>query len=367
MRTTSTFHSDLLLIAATILATLIVRQHFAAIKPLPAKIPTSRAEHLQPFVSSSIDIQPVGWKEIMLRTYRRIGEDRMLAVAAGTVFYGLLALFPAITALVSSYGLFADTSTIADNLQRLALMLPEGSLSVVQDQVTRVLAKGNAALGFTFIGSLIVALWSANAGMKAIIDALNVVCEEKESRSFLSLNLISLTLTIAALATIVVMASAVVAVPLALQRLGIDHKAAQMIEYVRWPVLGGLLLIALAILYRVGPSRKAPRWQWLSAGAVAATVLWLAGSSILSWYLSNFANYSVTYGSLGAAIGLMMWMWMSSIIVLLGAALNSEVERQVGAGRVLGKPARDRLSKLHTSQRLGQLGSSVAFRSPESG
>ena len=261
-------------------------------------------------------------------TYRRIGDDRLLATAAGVVFYGLLALFPAVTALVSCYGLLADPSTIASNLRSLALMLPEGSFAVVQDQVARVLAKGSASLGLTFIIGLLIALWSANAGVKAIFDALNVAYEERETRSFLRLNLLSLFFTTAALGAVLVMVGAVIAVPLALDRLGLGKQAELIISLGRWPLLALLLLVALAVLYRFGPSRASPRWEWLSVGAVCAAVLWLIGSSLLSWYLSNFGNYTATYGSLGAAIGLMMWMWMSATIILCGAELNSEIERQ---------------------------------------
>ncbi len=162
-----------------------------------------------------------GWKDILYRTFQQINEDRVLATAAGVVFYGLLAIFPAITALVSSYALFADPSTITDNLRSLSLMMPDGSFGIIQDQVGRVLSKGSVTLGWTFLIGLAMAIWSANAGMKAILDALNVVYEEDEKRSFIKLNLVSLSFTVAALAGILIMVSAVVAVPLLLQGLGL--------------------------------------------------------------------------------------------------------------------------------------------------
>jgi membrane protein len=270
-----------------------------------------------------------GWKEILVDTYNRINEDRLLATAAGVVFYGLLAIFPAVTALVSSYGLFADPSTIASNLQGLALMLPEGTFAIVQDQVGRVLAKETTTLSTTFSFGLLMAIWSANAGMKAIFDALNVVYEERERRGFVQLNFTSLAFTVAALVAILLMIAGVVALPLALQKLGLGQRAEWILSIGRWPALIILLLSALALLYRFGPSRPQARWQWLSAGALAASLLWLLGSALLSWYLSNFGNYTATYGSLGAAIGLMTWMWMSAIIVLCGAELNSEIERRI--------------------------------------
>src|ERR1700742_2474191 len=171
---------------------------------------------------SPLQIPWKGWKDILWRTYERTGEDRLLAIAAGVVFFGLLAVFPAITALVSCYGLFANPATIGANLQTLALMLPEGSFQIVQDQIARVLDKGSTALGATFLFGLALAVWSANAGVKAVIDALNVVNEEREKRGFVRLNLVSLAFTTGGLAAVLVMVGAVVALPLALDHLALE-------------------------------------------------------------------------------------------------------------------------------------------------
>lgn len=279
-----------------------------------------------------------GWKDILWRTYTRIDDDRLLATAAGVVFFGLLAIFPAVTALVSFYGLFADPVTIGDNLRTLAVMLPEGTYQIIGDQVARVVSKGNAELGTTFLFGLLLAIWSANAGVKAIIDALNVAYEEREKRGFVRLNLVSLAFTIAGILALVLMVGAVVAFPLALDHLRLAPESKLIIAIARWPLLLMFLLAALALLYRLAPSRDAPRWQWLSVGAVVAALLWIAGSSLLSWYLSAFANYNATYGSLGAAIGLMMWMWMSAIVIMFGAELNSEIERQTLHDTTTGRP-----------------------------
>jgi membrane protein len=288
------------------------------------------------FSGSPLQIPFAGWKDILWRTYDQISEDRLLAIAAGVVFYGLLAVFPAITALVSCYGLFANPSTISDNLQTLAYMLPDGSYQIVQDQIGRVLGNGQASLGLTFLFGLALALWSANAGVKAVIDALNVVYGEREKRGFFKLNALSLTFTAGAIAALLLMVSAVVALPLTLDRIGLATESKLIISLARWPLLMVMLILALGILYRFGPSRPGARWQWLSIGTLAAGLLWVAGSSLLSWYLSNFGNYSATYGSLGAAIGLMTWMWMSAIIVLVGAELNSEIEHQTAIDTTVG-------------------------------
>src|ERR1700729_3860780 len=206
--------------------------------------------------SSPWQIPLQGWKDILWRTYERIGEDRLLAVAAGVVFYGLLALFPAITAMVSLYGLFAKASTINEHLSAAAGLLPESAMSIVRDQVNRLAAKGDAKLGFGFIIGLGIALWSANSGMKAILDALNVVYEEKEKRGFIKLTLISFGFTLAAIAAVLLALGVVVVMPIALNYLGLHEVTDILLCALRWPVLLALIIIGLAVLYRFGPGSK---------------------------------------------------------------------------------------------------------------
>jgi membrane protein len=343
---------NLLLIAATTILVLAAQRYLQATSsPQPAPQPadpapsppdnfmreTSQRGHGR-LASSPFQIPWAGWKDILWRASVRSGEDRLLAIAAGVVFFGLLAVFPAITALVSCYGLFANPSTIGANLQTLALMLPDGSFQIVQDQIARVMAKDHTALSATFLFGLVFAVWSANAGIKAVIDALDVVYGEREKRGFIRLNLLSLVFTIGGIAALMLMVSAVVAFPLALDHLGLAPESQFIVSATRWPLLLATLLAALSVLYRFGPSRRGARWEWLNVGTLIAACLWIAGSSLLSWYLSNFGNYGATYGSLGAAIGLMMWMWMSAIIVLCGAELNSEIEHQTATDTTVGHP-----------------------------
>ena len=273
----------------------------------------------------------------MWRTYACIGNDRLLAVAAGVVFYGLLALFPAITALVSLYGLFAKASTISQHLSLVSGVLPAGGIEIIQEQINRLTAKGDAKLSIAFAASLGFALWSANVGMKAVIDALNVTYAEKEKRGFIKLNLISLALTGGAILALLVVLGAIVVLPLVLSYIGLGGWTETLLRFLRWPLLLCLVIFGLAVLYRFGPSRESPRWEWLTPGSVFAAVGWLVGSALLSWYLANFANYDATYGSLGAAIGMMIWMWISSIVILLGAELNSEVEHQTARDSTTGR------------------------------
>jgi membrane protein len=277
-----------------------------------------------------------GWKDIFWRTYEQMNEDRLLAVAAGVVFYGLLALFPAITAFVSSYGLFASGASINQHLSLIAGVVPEGAFHIVEEQINRIVSKGDVKLSFGFAFGLGLALWSANAGMKAIIDALNVVYDEKEKRSFVKLNLFSLGLTVAAIAALLMAIGAVVVFPLVLARFGLGNMSETLIAFLRWPALLVLVLLGLAILYRFGPSRREPKWQWVSVGSLFAAIAWLIGSALFSFYLGRFANYDETYGSLGAGIGLMTWMWLSVIVILFGAELNSEIEHQTARDSTVG-------------------------------
>ncbi|ARQ00036.1 YihY/virulence factor BrkB family protein [Pseudorhodoplanes sinuspersici] len=285
---------------------------------------------------SLVHIPIEGWRDIVWRTVAEIGNDRLLAVAAGVVFYGLLALFPAITALVSSYALFADAATIGKHLAFAAALMPASAFGIVEEQITRIAQAGGGQLSSAFIVGLLLAIWSANAGMKAMIDALNVIYDETEKRSFIKLNFLSLAMTLGVLAFLLIAIGAVVVLPLVFSWLGIESWGQWAVAWLRWPAIMIVIAFALSVLYRFGPSRRQAKWRWLSVGAVVATLLWVAGSALFSWYLSNFADYNATYGSLGAGIGLMMWLWLTSIAILIGAELNAEIEHQTARDTTVG-------------------------------
>ncbi|WP_293856444.1 YihY/virulence factor BrkB family protein [uncultured Alsobacter sp.] len=269
-----------------------------------------------------------GWQDILWRTWEEMQEDRLVSVAAGVTFYLLLALVPGIAALVSIYGLFADPATIRDHLNSLAGVLPGGAVDVVGEQIGRIAGQGRGTLGTAFVTSLLISLWSANAGTKALFDALNVAYDETEKRSFLRLTLVSLGCTLAAVAFLIVALAGVVVVPLVLDAVGLGTVAEAIIRVARWPLLLVIVAVALAALYRYGPSRDEPRWRWVSVGSAFAALGWLVASLLFSWYAANFGSYNQTYGSLGAVVGFMTWMWISCIVVLLGAELNAETEHQ---------------------------------------
>ena len=284
-----------------------------------------------------------GWKDIFIRTYHEVQEDRLMSLAAGVVFYSLVALFPAIAAGVSVYAFFSDANSIANHVSLVADVVPGTSLDLLRSEITRIAGRSEGRLTFGFLLGFGIALWSANAGMKAIFDALNIIYDEEEKRGLIWLNVVSLFATFCGIGGLLIALSAVVVFPLLLAAFGGSAlDAPLMIGILRWPVMFMLVIFALAILYRYGPSRRIAKWRWLSVGSVFAAVVWLAMSVLFSWYLGNFANYNATYGALGAVVGLMMWMWLSTIVVLVGAELNSEIERQtaidstIGSGRPLG-------------------------------
>src|SRR5436309_5636052 len=307
-------------------------------KPLPLPV-RDRAEPGRGRSASTPSEVPVrGWKDILLRIWKNIGKDRVVVVAAGVTFYSILALFPAIAALVALYGLFADPAAITSHLDSIAGVVPGGAIEVMRDQITRVASQGRTTLGVTFVVSLLMSLWSANAGIKSLFDALNLVYNESEKRSFVKLNLVSLTFTLFAIIFALLAIGAMVVVPIALNFLGPGGATDMIFKIARWPALLVVVAWALALIYRYGPSREKPRWRWISWGSALAAVCSIGVSILCSWYAENFGSYNKTYGSLGAVIAFMFWIWLSIIVLLIGAELNAETEHQTVRDTTTGRP-----------------------------
>jgi len=279
-----------------------------------------------------------GWKDILWRVWSEIGEDRIMLVAAGVTFYLLLALFPALAAFVSLYGFVADPKTIADHVANLGWVLPSGGLDMIRTQLQALANASGKALSFGFVVGFLVALWSANSGMKALFEAMNVAYEEEEKRSFIRLNLLSLAFTLAAMAVGILMVVMVGVVPAVLSFLSLGDLTEILVRILRWPLLLVAAGVAISIIYRYGPSRERAQWRWINWGAALAALVWLVVSILFSWYLENFADYNATYGSLGAVIGFMMWTWISVLVLLVGAELDSEIEHQTARDTTTGKP-----------------------------
>ena len=288
--------------------------------------------------TSPAEIPAKGWKDILWRVYANIGDHRILTLAAGMTYYSILAIFPALAALVAVYGIFTDPSSIAKHLDDIAGFVPGGAIDVAREQLTRVSSKGDRALGLTFVVGLAISLWSANAAMKALFDTLNIVYGEQEKRGFFKLNAISLSFTVAGIIFVLSALTAVVGLPVLLDYLYLSNFADLLIRIGRWPAMFVALAVAIACVYRFGPSREAPRWHWITWGSAVATLLWLAASALFSFYAANFGTFNESYGSLGAVIGFMTWLWISAIVILLGAELNAEMEHQTARDTTTGSP-----------------------------
>lgn len=273
-----------------------------------------------------------GWWQILKRTVSEVNSDRVLAVAGGVTFYGLLSLFPAVTVLVSLYGLIADPQTIAEHLQVLGTFLPQGAMAIIGEQAMRIARSGEAGLSIAAAAGLLVALWSANAAMKAIMDALNIAYDTEETRSFIRLNLVSLGFTLSSIIGLLLLIAVVAAVPVILSLFWLGGTVDVLIWAGRWPVIFMLIIIALAVLYRYGPSRPAVRWRWITPGSVLAALGLVLLSMLFSWYAANIGKFNETYGSLGAVIGFLTWMWLSATIIMVGAELNAVIESRAKPG-----------------------------------
>ena len=267
------------------------------------------------------------WFEVIRLFYSAIGKHRVVSIAAGVTFFALLAIFPAIAALVAIYGLFSDPATIQGHLNELSSLLPGGAIEIIGDQLQRVASGGTTALGATFLVSLAISLWSANAGMKALFDALNIVYGATESRGLIKLNAVSLIFTAGGLLVLALAIGAIAILPIALNYIGLGSVGDQVLRIGCWPVLYFIIVLALAVIYRFGPDRQHAQWHWITWGSATAAVFWIIVSILFSWYATNFGSYNKTYGSLGAVVGFMTWIWISCMVILGGAEIDAVMER----------------------------------------
>lgn len=269
-----------------------------------------------------------GWKDILVRTKEGIGKDNLSIVAGGVSFFMLLAIFPAIGALVAIYGLVADPGQIQQHLSALNGILPQQATTIINNQLSRVAQGAGGALGAGAAFGILFSLLSAAKGMKAVITGLNIVYGEEDERGFFKLNATALLFTIGAVLFTIVALGCLVVFPALLGSLGLSDIASLSSRILRWPLLACLIIGGLAILFRYGPDRDKPKFRWITWGSVAATGLWLIASFLFSFYVSRFGSYNETYGSLGAVIILLMWFYISAFAILAGGELNAEMEHQ---------------------------------------
>jgi membrane protein len=277
-----------------------------------------------------------GWRQVAHRVWIESSRDNLTVVAAGCAFYALFAIFPALSALISLYGLTAHPATVEQQFGMLASVLPAQAYDIVIDQIRRIVETSNQALGWGLALSLGLALWSTNAGIQALFAALNIAYEEPERRNLFQFYLSAFTFTIVGILGGVVMLLAIVYVPILFALVGYSQELELVVRLGRWPFLAILVLCLLALLYRYGPCRRTAKWHWVSVGSLFATTVWLLASAAFSLYVSNFAHYDKTYGSLGAVIILLFWLYISFYIVLLGAEINAELELQTAEDTTVG-------------------------------
>jgi membrane protein len=283
-----------------------------------------------------IEIPVVGWKDVALRVKDGIATDRISLLAAGVAFYGLLALFPAITAVIAVSGLLVEPSQIVDQMQSLSGLVPEEVLSIITTQATSVAGSHSGGLGLAAILGLLIALYSASKGVASLIQGLNAAYNEEESRGFIKLKLLTFGLTLLLIAGLIFGLGATLAVPAVLAFVDLGPIVAIALTTVPWVGLIALTIFGLSALYRYAPSRDAPEWKWASAGAIVGCVLWIVASAGFAFYVGNFGSYNESFGTLAGVIVLLMWFWISAFIILLGAELNAELEAQTRCDTTVG-------------------------------
>ena len=276
-----------------------------------------------------------GWLDVAKQVKKQIKRDRLSIVAAGVAFYGLLAVFPGLVALVGFYGLLVEPAQVEQHV--ISHLLPPQAAELLLGQLHELTTTDRAALGVGAIAGLLLALWSASSAVRTLMEALNVAYHEDENRGFIRFYGTALILTLSGVIAVVLAIALVVGVPAFLKLIGLGGILETVLSFVRWPVLALLAILGFAALYRYGPSRAKPRWRWVTWGAAIAVALWIIGSALFSVYVTRFGNYNETYGAAGAVVILLMWFLLSSYAVLIGAEINGATERQTRKDTTSGR------------------------------
>ena len=295
-----------------------------------------------------------GWKDIFFRVKDKFGKDNLTIVAAGVAFYALLAIFPAIGALVATYAIVSDPSQVQQQIAALWGILPREGMEILQSQLERLSEDTGGVLSVGVVGGILFSLGVSTKGMKAIIIGLNIVYGEKERRGLIAHNIIALLLTAGAIVFVVISLGFIVIFPAFLKFFGLSIIAEKLTIILRWPLLGLFVIMGLGLLYRYAPHRSQPQFKWVSWGAVLATILWMVVSMLFSLYVSYSDSFNETYGSIGAIIILLLWFFISALAVLLGAELNAEIEHQTEKDTTTGPPQPLGKRGAHVADTVGQ-------------
>lgn len=291
-----------------------------------------------------VEIPVKGWKDIAFRLKDEVTKDQLGLIAAGVAFYGLLALFPAIAAIIAISGLLVEPSQIVGQLDGLSGLVPNEVIAIVTDQAKAVAGSRDRGLGLAAIIGFLIALYSASKGMASLMQGINVAYDEEEKRGFIKLKLITFALTLFLIFGLLIAMLATLALPAVLAFVNLGPIVAALITAALWIGLTVSTIFGLSVLYKFAPSRNAPQWKWASVGAVAGCLLWVIASAGFALYVGNFGSYNESFGALAGVVVLLMWFWISAFIILLGAKLNGELEAQTRVDTTIGpvKPMGER-------------------------
>jgi membrane protein len=299
--------------------------------PSPEELPGIHAE-------KPTEIPWRGWKQILKRSWAENKADNMPIIAGGVAFFGFLSVFPALIALISLYGLVATPETVAQQVEDVSAQLPSSASQLIKEQLTSIVDNSGSSLSISLVVSILAALWSASGGMGNLITAVNLAYDEVETRNFVKLKLLSLALTLGSMIFVLVTFGLVAVVPAVIDALPLGIVGTILAQAARWLLLLGVFAGSLAVLYRVAPDRDAPRIRWVSLGAVIVTVIWAAVSVGFAVYVDKFGSYDKTYGTIAGVIVLMLWLYLTCYLVLLGAEIDSEAEHQTAHDTTIGEP-----------------------------
>lgn len=283
-----------------------------------------------------------GWRDILLRIKDQMDNNHLSITAAGISYFALLAIFPGLAALVSLYGLFSDPMMVQRQLAAVKTIIPFEAYAIIENQLHKIASQPQSSLSIGFIGGLLLTLFSANRGVMTMIEAMNIVYEERETRGVIKLNLLSLFYTFVMILTIVISITIIVIAPAVLAFLPVPGMVEVLVKYLPWPFLAAMIVLLLNFTYSYFPNRRRAKWQWITYGSAVATLVWIVASLLFSFYVSNFGDYNKTYGSVGAVVVLMIWFYISAFIVLLGGTLNAEMEHQTAVDSTRGRPSKPR-------------------------
>jgi membrane protein len=285
------------------------------------------------------EIPSRGWLDVIWRAWGEVGDANLFLVSGGVTYAVLLALFPELAALIALYGLALDPSQIEQQVATLAGVLPEQTRQLLVDELHKLAGAPNSMLGLSAVVGLLIAIWSASRGMSGTITALNIAYEEKEERGFVKLNLVAVGLTLIFMMGGLLVIALVAVVPAAVELISAGAATRWLLLVLEWPLLMIVVMAGLAVLYRYAPDRAKPQWRWVSPGAIVATGLWVVASVGFTIYVANFNSYDKTYGSLGGVVILLTWLYLSALMVMFGAAINAQSEKQTRKDSTEGPPA----------------------------